>query len=483
MATPIPTNHAEFTLAEAAHATAGEIFGGDGAIRARGVSIDTRTISPGALFVALVGAARDGHTWLGEAASRGAAAAVVARGRRHPSLACIEVADTLEALGHLAHRHVERARATRAIPSLAIGGAVGKTTTKELTAAAARALFGATLSTAGSLNNLIGVPMTMLALSSEHRAMVIECGTNTRGEVARLTRIVAPDAAMVLNADIEHSEGLGTLEEIADEESALFDGARQIGITCAEEPLVLARMPARLKKITFGESKSADVRLLTRKVVATGRARISIQLAAALVQGGISTVVEADLAMLGRTSALNAAAALAAVAALSAEALTPEQLRAVASALSVVRPVEGRLATATVGGIFVIDDTYNSNPRSVRAALAAAREVADGMGARLVVAFGDMLELGPLAKQAHADAIRDASAAHPAAIVAVGPEMTAAGLAAHAANSQLEIVTAPDSDAAVPIVRRIARAGDVLLVKGSRGIRMERVIELLADSR
>ncbi|HEY6417570.1 MAG TPA: Mur ligase family protein, partial [Candidatus Binataceae bacterium] len=401
------------------------------------------------------------------------------------ALACIEVADTLAALGHLASQHVERARAARSIPSLAIGGAVGKTTTKELTAAAARALFGATLSTAGSLNNLIGVPMTMLALSGEHRAMVIECGTNTRGEVARLTRIVAPDTAMVLNVDIEHSEGLGTLEEIADEESALFAGARRIAITCAEEPMVLARVPARLKKITFGESKSADVRLLTRKVVATGRARITIQLAAALVQGGISTIVETDIAMLGRTSALNAAAALAAAAAMSAEPLAPEQLRAIASALTAVQPVEGRLATTTITGIFVIDDTYNSNPRSVRAALAAAREVADGMGARLIVAFGDMLELGPMAKQAHADAIRDASAARPAAIVAVGPEMTAAASLATRARqkSQLEIMTAPDSDAAAAIVRRIVRARDVLLVKGSRGIRMERVIELLAKNR
>ena len=132
----------------------------------------------------------DGHDYLQQAAARGAAAAIVANGRGHPDLDCIEVGDTLDALGRLARRHLARTRTARALPLIAIGGAVGKTTTKELTAAVARALFGSTLSTPGNLNNLIGVPMTIFTLTAEHRAAVLECGTNTRGEIPKLAQIV-----------------------------------------------------------------------------------------------------------------------------------------------------------------------------------------------------------------------------------------------------------------------------------------------------
>src|SRR5208337_3977221 len=152
----IPSNQCEFTLAEIVEATGGTIVraGAGGAQSVRGVSIDTRSIAAGAIFVALRGAESDGHDYLAQAAARGAAAAIVAAGRRHPALDCVEVADTLAALGRLAHRHLVRTRTARALALIAIGGAVGKTTTKELTAAAAGALFGSTLSTPGNLNYL-----------------------------------------------------------------------------------------------------------------------------------------------------------------------------------------------------------------------------------------------------------------------------------------------------------------------------------------
>ncbi len=207
-----------------------------------------------ALFVALRGAASDGHDYLTQAGARGATAAIVATGRHHPALNCIEVADTLSALGQLAHHHLARTRKARALPLIAIGGAVGKTTTKELTAAVVRALFGSTLSTPGNLNNLIGVPMTIFTLTGDHRAAVLECGTNTRGEIPKLAHIVAPDVAMVLNVDLEHSEGLGTLDDIADEEAALFSTATQYAVASADEPMVLARIPKHLRRITFGKS-------------------------------------------------------------------------------------------------------------------------------------------------------------------------------------------------------------------------------------
>jgi len=507
MATPIPFNQCEFTLAEVVDATGGRFVASDSTVsfgdgvkgkrpaaadavasggyrtgagsdgNVRGVSIDTRSIEKGALFVALRGVASDGHDYLAQAAARGATAAIVATGRHRPALDCIEVDDTLRALGNLARLHLTRTRAARPLPLIAIGGAVGKTTTKELTTAVVRALFGSTLSTPGNLNNLIGVPMTIFTLTSAHRAAVLECGTNTRGEIPQLAQIVEPDVAMVLNVDLEHSEGLGTLEDIADEEAALFSTATQYAIASADEPMVLTRIPKHLRRITFGKSPDAHVRLVSRS--AGARSRIRVEFARDMVAAGVEPFIETEIALLGEAAALNCTAAIAGVAAMRAEPLESRELTAIANALAVVEPVAGRLASTSINGIFVIDDTYNSNPRSIRAALAAAREVADGLGARLVIAMGDMLELGEQSAVAHQDAIRDVMRSHPVAFVAVGSEMNSARTAiSHDANVT-EIQTSPDSIAAAKLIAKLVQPGDVLLVKGSRGIAMERVIERL----
>jgi UDP-N-acetylmuramoyl-tripeptide--D-alanyl-D-alanine ligase len=481
MATPIPSNLCEFTLAEVVEATGGKLVRATSTVSlgdaVRGVSIDTRSLDAGAIFVALHGESSDGHNYLQQAAARGATAAIVANGLRHPALDCIEVDDTLDALGRLARRHLARTRDARALPLIAIGGAVGKTTTKELTAAAARALFGSTLSTPGNLNNLIGVPMTIFSLTREHQAAVLECGTNTRGEIPKLAQIVQPDVAMVLNVDLEHSEGLGTLDEIADEEAALFSTATRYAVVSADEAMVLARIPKHLRRLTFGKSSDAQVRLAGR--TAGARSRISIELDPAMVAAGVEPFIETEIALLGEAAALNCAAAVAGAAAMRAAPLELRELTALAGALANVQPVAGRLASRSINGIIVIDDSYNSNPRSVRAALAAAREVADGLGTRLVIAMGDMLELGAQSATAHQEAIGDVMCARPAAFIAVGPEMNSARVIVSGDFDGAEILVAPDSVAAARIVAGLVRRGDVLLVKGSRGIAMERVIEQL----
>jgi len=480
MTTPIPINQCEFAITEVVEATGGTLMRAAGAASSgvssvRGVSIDTRSLETNAIFVALLGAAADGHDYLAQASARGAIAAIVEKGRRHPALDCIEVDDTLAALGRLARRHLERTRATRALPLIAIGGAVGKTTTKELTAAVARALFGSTLSTPGNLNNLIGVPMTIFTLAGEHRAAVLECGTNTRGEIPQLAQIVEPDVAMVLNVDLEHSEGLGTLDEIADEEAALFSTATQYAVASADEPMVLSRIPKHLRQILFGKSPDAHVRLVGRS--AGARSHVRIEIALAMVAPGVDPFIETEIALLGEAAALNCAAAIAGVAAMRAAPLESRELDSIAEALASVQPVAGRLATTSIDGIFVIDDSYNSNPRSIRAALAAAREVADGLGVRLVIAMGDMLELGEQAAVAHQDAIRDVMRARPAAFVAVGAEMISALAVVSRDADTAGVLTAPDSIAAAKVVATLVQRGDVLLVKGSRGMAMERVIE------
>jgi len=472
--TPIPANQCAFTLAEIARATGGTISpGGAAAVTVRGVSIDSRTIEPGALFVPLRGAARDGHEFVAAAIRAGAAAILLERGES--PLPSVKVADTLAALGDLARFHLERERAARALPSIAILGSAGKTTTKEITAAVAGALFGTVLSTPGNLNNLIGVPMTLFTLTRSHQALVIECGTNTRGEIARLGAILKPDAAMVLNVDIEHSEGLGTLEEIADEETAIFASTARIAVAPADDPRILTRAPARLRQILFGESPAAQVRLAHRAVTSQGRSTIRIKLAPAMVAAGVAPEIEAELNLLGAQSALNAAAAVAGAGALWAPPFGAPELRAIAAALATVRAVPGRLSTLAVRDIFVIDDSYNSNPRSARAALEAASEVARQMGTRLIVAMGDMLELGALSQAAHIELLGEITRAEPAAFVAVGTELAAACRSAPDTRAEL----AANSDDAARLVNAIVRGGDVLLVKGSRGIRMERVIAAL----
>ena len=334
MATPIPINQCEFTIAEVVEATGGTLVRAStsSAGNARGVSIDTRSISPGAIFVALRGDGTDGHDYLAQAAARGAVAAIVTTGRHHPALDCIAVGDTLDALGRLAHHHLERTRAARTLPLIAIGGAVGKTTTKELTAAVVRALFGSTLSTPGNLNNLIGVPMTIFTLTGEHRAAVLECGTNTRGEIPKLARIVAPDVAMVLNVDLEHSEGLGTLDEIADEEAALFTTARRYAVASADEPMVLSRIPKNLRRITFGKSADAHVRLVSRS--AGARSRIRVEIAPDMVAAGVEPFIETEIALLGEAAALNCTAAIAGVAAMRPAPLESRELDSIADALT-----------------------------------------------------------------------------------------------------------------------------------------------------
>ena len=305
--------------------------------------------------------------------------------------------------------------------------------------------------------------------------MVIECGTNSPGEIGRLARIVEPDVAMVLNAEIEHTEGLGTLEGVADEEAALFVGAGKAVVTWAEDELLTARIPrGGVRAILFGTSERADVRLAARSITAAGRSMIRIEFRPGITAPGAPNHLESELSLLGPAAALNATAAIAAVAAL--RPLRAEEFPLLTDALAAVEAVPGRLKMKRVGTISVLDDTYNANPSSVRAALAAAQEVAAQTGARMIIALGDMLELGALSREAHLEAIDRALIAHPAALVVVGPDMTQAAATVSAIEG-VQLITAPDSTAAATLVCGLIRDGDLVLVKGSRGIAMERIIE------
>ncbi len=481
MATPIPRNAACFTLGEIARATGGVIVGGETETTVCGVSTDSRAIVSGDLFVALVGETHDGHQHVATAAGRGAGA-ILARPGTQATCPRVEVNDTLEALGRLARAHVDRARARRPVPSIAITGSAGKTTTKELTAAVVRAVYGEILATHGNLNNLVGVPMTLLTLGDSHRAMVIECGTNARGEIARLGEIVAPDVGVVLNADAGHTAGLGGIADVAVEKGAMFRAARKFAVGNADDPASRARLEdATVPTVTFGQAPAADVRLVARTPQPDGSTHVRIALPARFLAERRAHVFEASLAIPGLAAALDATAALAALCAVHG-GLSASDLAAAATALGTVKPTPGRFAPMNVGDALVIDDTYNANPRSMRASIATAREIADGLGGRLVLVLGDMLELGELSARLHAEIGEEALRAHADVLITVGAQMThAARTAAQGDRAPTVIETSRTDDAATALGNTV-RGRDVVLVKGSRGMRMERVIEQFVHS-
>lgn len=473
MATPIPPNRARFTVAELCAAAGGAAHELAPEAVVTGIATDSRTVGAGELFVALRGGAHDGHDYVDAARAAGATALVATgAGIAGPRL---EVADPLVALAAIARAHVDRlAAAEGALPTLAVGGAAGKTTTKTLAAAAVEALFGDTLVTAGNLNNRIGVPMTLLTLSPRHRAVVLECGTSERGEIAALGAIARPDVALVLNVGIEHSAGLGGLDEIADEEAALFAAARRAQVTAADEPLLRARLAPRpaLRRLLFGTTPECDVRIVARELRDDGVTEVRFALSAALATSELAVTTP----LLGPTAASNLAAAVAAALALLGRPATPAELAAVAAALGAVEAVPGRLRPLAAGDRLILDDTYNANPKSLPAGLAAASEIAARRGRALVVALGDMLELGDLAAAAHDDAVRAAAALAPECLILVGPEMSAAARRAGIDDARCFA----DSTAAAAAIAELAPAGAVVLVKGSRGMRMERLVEALA---
>ena len=479
MATPIPGNTASFTAGEIAAATGGTLFEVEPARALTEVSTDSRTVARDGLFVALVGEVHDAHRFTGDTAARGAVNLVATgSGTTGPR---IEVPDTLIALGDLARHFVDRETRSRPLPVLAIGGSAGKTTTKTLAAAAVRALFGQTLVSPGNLNNRVGLPMTLLTLTPEHRAIVLECGTSVPGEIAELGRIARPTVAVVVNVDLEHSEKLGSLEAIADEEAALLLAARRVAIANGDDPPLRSRLKhAGAKQLTFGRSADCHLVVAARTVDASGAATVVLRSRgrsfAAL--GGTPREIRVPTNLLGESAAMNIAAALAGAIGMLDRSASPEELSRLTAAISAVEAVPGRLRPLEIDDILVLDDTYNSNPRSVRAALLAARELAERRQARLVVALGDMLELGDASAVEHLAMVAAADRCGADQLILVG-SATAAAVAALPARLATANASFADATSAASALKTLVNEGDLLLVKGSRGMNMERLIEAL----
>jgi UDP-N-acetylmuramoyl-tripeptide--D-alanyl-D-alanine ligase len=451
------------TVAELVRGTQGALVGGRLDAPVTGVSIDSRTCHSGDAFFAIRGAHQDGHAFVAHARMRGAACAVTTRIPAglgaETDFPVVLVDDTTAALQRLGAAHRRRFN----IPVIAITGSNGKTTTKELVATVLSARRRV-LKPTGSYNNQWGVPLTLLALAPEHEAAVLELGMNAFGEIAALAQLCQPTIGVVTTIAPAHLEGVGSLEGVQKAKGELVEAIPPEGVVVlnADDPLVLALAArARGPVMTYGQADRADVRLGDVALADGG-------LAFRLVAGRATADVRLPLA--GRHNAWHAAAAATVGLALGVP------LDEAAAALALAAPVKGRLVWREAGGFRILDDTYNANPPSVRAALDALRE-APGGGRRWVI-FGDMLELGTLTEAAHREVGAWIAGLPVAGLAAVGSAVRLTVETARAGGCPEVASFASPEGAAAHILARVAR-GDRVLVKGSRGMRMERAVAAL----
>jgi len=468
MATPIPDNAAAFTLGELAAAVGAvgaavpEERAGE---RVAGIVTDSRRVAAGNVYVALVGEQHDGHDFL-KAVAGVAAAAIVRTGTTVPAgLLALEVDDTLVALGDIARAHRRRWGGR----IVAITGSAGKTTTKELAAGALGHDGRVVGRTAGNLNNRIGVPMTLLCLESSTTLAVIEAGTSLPGEIAALAGIIEPDIAVVTGVSVAHTAGLGSLDAVADEKMELLRavGAEGTAIFSADHPALVQRAGSlRARTLSFGESPQADVRLVAHTVDAELRSTCTYAVP------GRGTPAAVRLRLLGVGPAVDAAAALCCV--LSCDGV--DALDAAIAAMQEVAPVAGRLSPVDgPQGCAILDDTYNANPASASASLRALAESATARGGRSIAILGDMKELGSQSGVEHARVGRHAGELGLHTFVGCGEEMRAAVDAVQGETRALHVVEPMDAlDLLEP-----PDAGDVILIKGSRSMKMERLVDAM----
>jgi UDP-N-acetylmuramoyl-tripeptide--D-alanyl-D-alanine ligase len=449
-------------MEEVAAATGGRIARGRPDSVFGGVSIDTRTLRRGELFVAIAGPRFDGHDFLADAAARGALAVMVEKDVIvPPGLEIIRVKDTTRALADLA-RHL---RLMSEIPLVAITGSTGKTTTKEMTATLLEAGRGPVLKTEGNLNNRYGLPLTLFRLRPEHVAAVVELGMSAAGELRALSGIAHPDVAVVTNVAPVHLEFFESLDAIARAKAEILEGLRHPGtaVLNRDDPRVRAMAEGfRGDVVWFGKDRSCDVSAENWRGTVHGM-RFDLRLP--------GRTVDTALPLPGPHFMLDFLAAAGAAYRLGVDAET------IAAAAAGIRAVRHRGELRRLGqGVTLLDDCYNSNPSALQAAVVALGLSARG---RRVAFLGDMLELGPGAAALHEEA-GETIAGRLDVIVAVGPLAGAFLEGARRGRAAVPALHAfPDSAAAAAEAAGLVKPGDAVLVKGSRGVRMEAIVEAL----
>ena len=456
-------------VADVLEATAGQLVQGDAETSLTSFDIDTRSLRPGSAFFALPGDRTDGHRFLPQARRAGAALAVVqAEVPTGPEVppAIVRVDDTAAALarcGACAREHLRDVRV------LGLTGSTGKTTTKEL-AAAALATGARVHRTTGNRNNHLGLPLTVLACPDDAEVAVCEMGMSAAGEIAALATIARPDAGLITNVRPAHLESFENLDAIAAAKGELFatlaDDA--VAIVNDDDPHVRVQALRHVgPQLTFGTADDADVRLEEFTGGFLPGARLTFR------HDGRSRTVQLRLG--GAHAAWNALAAFAAVVALGGD------VDASIEAMGAVEPGPGRGCVHRLGGdVVLVDDSYNSSPAALASVLEALRDTPCS-GRRMLV-MGDMLELGPSSRAFHQAAGRAAAAAGVTWMLGVGPETTAALEAARAAGIA-DVQQRKDATAGAALLVERLEPGDVVVVKGSRGVGLDRLVRTVAGRR
>ncbi len=416
------------------------------------ISTDTRALPPGALFVALTGERFDGHDHLLAAHSAGAAGAVVREGTPPvPGLALYRVADTLAAYGLLARAR----RRTIGGPVVAIGGANGKTSAKEMCAAVLRTRYRVHATPAND-NNLVGVPKTILSAPADTEALVIEAGASVRGELLRLRPIIEASVTVTTNVAISHLDGFGSLEGVLAEELDLLDGV-PLAIVGTEPAALAEGARLRAQRVLTAGLGRADRVPQSVSVDSTGRPTL-------VVDG-----LRITLPLLGQHQAGNAMLAWALATELGLDlALAAEQLR-------VLRIPGGRGEVIEAGGLTIINDAYNANPASFLAAIATARAMRSGR--RLVFVAGTMRELANEAARHHAAVAAALVGLEPDLLAAVGEFVPVLQLYATKLGDRL--LVAPDAVTMGPLLKARLRGDELVMLKASRGATLERILPYL----
>jgi UDP-N-acetylmuramoyl-tripeptide--D-alanyl-D-alanine ligase len=424
----------------------------DGDRRFSTISTDSRNLPAGALFVALSGERFDGHTYLPAVAAAGAAAAIVREGTPPVSgLALLAVPDPLRAFGRLARA---RRRAFTG-PVIAITGTNGKTSTKEMLAAALGTRY-VTYATRANLNNLVGVPLTILEAPVATEALVVEAGANLPGEIARYREIIEPDLVVVTNAVAGHLEGFGSLAGVLEEKLSLTEGVAR-AIVGTEPPALAEGARRRAKHVRTAALRGADL--------VPDRVELGTDARPRLTFGGVTFTLGAR----GMHQADNAVRVWAVAEALNLDLAT------VGRALERFTLPGGRGELLQSGRLTILNDCYNANPQSFRSVIATAAAL---RGDRpLVFVAGTMRELGPASADLHAEIARELVALEPDVLAAVGDFVPA--LAPHAGTLGDRLLTADDPVALAPALTARLRGDEVVVLKASRGVALERVLPAL----
>ena len=462
------------SIEEVLKATRGKLLQGEGNTFFQGISTDSRTVTEGELFIALKGSRFDGHHYVLEALEKKAGGVVIEedkvgdiRWNGYRAKAVIAVKDTLFALGNIALDWRRKYRT----PLVALTGSNGKTTTKEMIAACLETTFPI-LKTKGNLNNLIGLPLTLLTLTEKERVVVLEMGMNVPGEIRRLTEIAEPDVGLITNIQKVHLEGMESLERLKEEKGELFRKMRRDGtiLVNQDDPRVVdlaSDYPGQ--KITFGIEHPAEV--MAKEIRLGGAEGTFFTL---ILEG---EAMEIHLRLLGRHFIPNALSAIAAA------CLFGVEVKQVKEALENFQSIPMRMEIVPLkGGKTLINDAYNANPHSMGLALETLVE-AKGEG-RAIAVLGDMLELGNFTKEAHEQLGEKVSELSIDFLLALGEEAPIVVESAIRHGFPLERVRVVESHSeAISILKQMIQNGDWILVKGSRRMAMEKIVEGLTEGR